>query len=67
MQNPWSQFFENTELEKVIDQDLMRLYPEYEFFKDEEVLKLMRRALFLWSKLNPDTSYVIAPLFYYYW
>jgi hypothetical protein len=55
--NPWSQFFENTELEKVIDQDLMRLYPEYEFFRDEEVLKLMRRVLFLWSKLNPDTSY----------
>jgi hypothetical protein len=55
--NPWSQFFENSELDKVIDQDLKRLYPEYEFYRDEEVIKLMQRALFLWAKENPDTSY----------
>ncbi|EFC47553.1 rabGTPase-activating protein, partial [Naegleria gruberi] len=55
--NPWSEFFENSELEKVIVQDLKRLYPEYPFFRTEEIQNYLKRMLFIWSKENDDISY----------
>ncbi|KAF0973034.1 hypothetical protein FDP41_008698 [Naegleria fowleri] len=55
--NPWSEFFENSELEKTIVQDLKRLYPEYPFFRTEEIQNLLKRMLFVWSKENTDLSY----------
>lgn len=55
--NPWQHYFENSELEKLINQDLIRLYPEYDFFKNQFVQEQMRRALFIWSKENPNPSY----------
>lgn len=57
VENPWSQFFENNELEKTILQDLHRLYPEHPFFRTKPVQQLMLRVLFVWSKENSDTSY----------
>ena len=41
----------------MIEQDLLRLYPEHDFFREPETVKLMQRVLFLWSKENTDTSY----------
>ncbi|KAG2378606.1 hypothetical protein C9374_008245 [Naegleria lovaniensis] len=55
--NPWSEFFENSELEKTIVQDLKRLYPEYPFFRTDEIQNLLKRMLFVWSKENTDLSY----------
>jgi TBC1 domain family protein 5 len=28
-----------------------------EFFQEESILKLLTNVLFVWCKLNPDTSY----------
>ena len=66
--NPWSQYFQNGELEKVIEQDLKRLFPEYEFFQRRFVQDIMKRVLFVWSLENPEYSYrqgmheVLAPV-----
>lgn len=55
--NPWSQYFETSELEKVIHQDLIRLYPEHPFFNQKTIQEMMLRILLIWSRENTDTSY----------
>ncbi|KAL9641970.1 hypothetical protein ABK040_004027 [Willaertia magna] len=55
--NPWSEYFENSELERIITQDLKRLYPEYPFFRTENIQAYLHRLLFIWSKENQTTSY----------
>lgn len=57
-QNPWTQYFKDGELEKLIQQDLNRLFPEHEhFFHLENVQKNLKRILLVWSKENPNPSY----------
>ncbi|KAL0488130.1 hypothetical protein AKO1_008951, partial [Acrasis kona] len=55
--NPWTQFFQNTELNKLITQDLERLYPEHAFFRKDDVQAYMQRILFVWARENEETSY----------
>ncbi len=67
-QSPWSQFFRDTELIDTIKLDLSRTYPESTFFQSESAQKSMLHILFVWSKLNPETSYrqgmneILAPI-----
>eukprot|EP01027_Heterolobosea_sp_BB2_P010526 GEZU01015441.1.p1 GENE.GEZU01015441.1~~GEZU01015441.1.p1 ORF type:complete len:208 (+),score=24.35 GEZU01015441.1:130-753(+) len=66
--NAWSKYFQNGELEKTIEQDLKRLFPEYEFFQDKTIQETMKTVLFVWSLDNPEYSYrqgmheVLAPI-----
>eukprot|EP01097_Dermamoeba_algensis_P005584 TRINITY_DN3545_c0_g1_i1.p1 TRINITY_DN3545_c0_g1~~TRINITY_DN3545_c0_g1_i1.p1 ORF type:complete len:793 (-),score=194.81 TRINITY_DN3545_c0_g1_i1:82-2460(-) len=61
---------QNHELEKIIDQDIQRTYPELEFFRSSDVKDIMLRILFTYAKLNPELSYkqgmheVLAPLIF---
>lgn len=70
MQNPWSAFFENAELQKTINQDVLRTYPEDEFFQTTNVRQMMLRILFIYAKLNPSLAYkqgmheLLAPIIY---
>ncbi|KAJ4963052.1 hypothetical protein NE237_022991 [Protea cynaroides] len=73
-QNPnsmWGRFFRNAELEKVVDQDLSRLYPEHgSYFQTPACQGMLRRILLLWSLKHTEYGYgqgmheLLAPLLY---
>ncbi|KAK7411987.1 hypothetical protein VNO78_03432 [Psophocarpus tetragonolobus] len=73
-QNPdstWSRFFRNAELERMVDQDLSRLYPEHgSYFQTPGCQSLLRRILLLWCLRHPECGYrqgmheLLAPLLY---
>ncbi|KAE8676629.1 Ypt/Rab-GAP domain of gyp1p superfamily protein isoform 3 [Hibiscus syriacus] len=73
-QNPdstWSRFFRNAEMEKMVNQDLSRLYPEHEsYFLTPGCQGMLRRILLLWCLRHPECSYrqgmheLLAPLMY---
>ncbi|XP_031501078.1 uncharacterized protein LOC116264809 [Nymphaea colorata] len=73
-QNPdstWGRFFRNAELEKMLDQDLSRLYPEHgSYFQTPACQAMLRRILLLWCLKYQQTHYrqgmheLLAPLLY---
>ncbi|XP_060191594.1 uncharacterized protein LOC132621371 isoform X2 [Lycium barbarum] len=73
-QNPdsmWSRFFRNAELERMVDQDLSRLYPERgSYFQTPACQAMLRRILLLWCLRHPQCGYrqgmheLLAPLLY---
>ncbi|GMH16437.1 hypothetical protein Nepgr_018278 [Nepenthes gracilis] len=73
-QNPdslWGRFFRNAELEKMVDQDLSRLYPEHgSYFQTTGCQGMLRRILLLWCLRYPEYGYrqgmheLLAPLLY---
>ncbi|CAA6671150.1 unnamed protein product [Spirodela intermedia] len=73
-QNPdsqWGRFFQNAELEKQVDQDLSRLYPEQgSYFQTQPCQAMLRRILLLWCLRHPGYGYkqgmheLMAPLIY---
>ncbi|KAM7481129.1 hypothetical protein LguiB_005712 [Lonicera macranthoides] len=73
-QNPdsmWSRFFRSAELERMVDQDLSRLYPEHgSYFQTPACQGMLRRILLLWCLRHPEYGYrqgmheLMAPLLY---
>ncbi|XP_061361953.1 uncharacterized protein LOC133305732 [Gastrolobium bilobum] len=73
-QNPdstWSRFFRSAELERMVDQDLSRLYPERgSYFQTPGCQGMLRRILLLWCLRHPECGYrqgmheLLAPLLY---
>ncbi|GAB2219105.1 hypothetical protein Drorol1_Dr00006734 [Drosera rotundifolia] len=73
-QNPdsmWGRYFRNAELEKMVDQDLSRLYPEHgSFFQTPGCQGMLRRVLLLWCLRHPEYGYrqgmheLLAPLLF---
>ncbi|KAK8604909.1 hypothetical protein V6N13_082374 [Hibiscus sabdariffa] len=73
-QNPdstWGRFFRNAELEKMVSQDLSRLYPELgSYFQAPGCQGMLRRILLLWCLKHPESGYrqgmheLLAPLLY---
>ncbi|CAN6452711.1 unnamed protein product [Victoria cruziana] len=73
-QNPdstWGRFFRNAELEKTLDQDLSRLYPQRgSYFQTPACQAMLRRILLLWCLKYQQTNYrqgmheLLAPLLY---
>ena len=68
VQNPWSRLRKDEELRKEILQDVERCMPDHDYFRSAQVQKQMLDILFVYSKLNEDTSYrqgmheIVAPL-----
>ncbi|XP_072979784.1 uncharacterized protein [Typha angustifolia] len=67
----WGRFFRNAELEKMVDQDLSRLYPEDgSYFQTPACQAILRRILLLWCLRHPEYGYrqgmheLLAPLIY---
>ncbi|KAK1414079.1 hypothetical protein QVD17_29818 [Tagetes erecta] len=67
----WGQFFHKAELERMVDQDLSRLYPEHSsYFQAPERQGVLRRILLLWCIRHPNYGYrqgmheLLAPLLY---
>ncbi|KAG0479935.1 hypothetical protein HPP92_010553 [Vanilla planifolia] len=70
-ESPWGRFFRSAELEKMVDQDLTRLYLEDEsYFQTPACLAMLRRILILWCLRHPECGYrqgmheLLAPLLY---
>ncbi|KAG8047889.1 hypothetical protein GUJ93_ZPchr0008g12669 [Zizania palustris] len=73
-QNPdssWGWFFRGAELEKSVDQDLSRLYPEDgSYFQTPACQAMLRRILLMWCLQHPEYGYrqgmheLLAPLVY---
>ncbi|KAL5231526.1 hypothetical protein ABZP36_030302 [Zizania latifolia] len=73
-QNPdssWGRFFRGAELEKNVDQDLSRLYPEDgSYFQTPACQAMLRRILLMWCLQHPEYGYrqgmheLLAPLVY---
>ncbi|XP_076949849.1 uncharacterized protein LOC143622643 isoform X1 [Bidens hawaiensis] len=67
----WGRFFQKAELEKMVDQDLSRLYPEHgSYFQTPGCQGMLRRILLLWCIRHPSYGYrqgmheLLAPLLY---
>ncbi|KAK9076830.1 hypothetical protein SSX86_005164 [Deinandra increscens subsp. villosa] len=67
----WGRFFQKAELEKMVDQDLSRLYPERgSYFQTPGCQGMLRRILLLWCISHPNYGYrqgmheLLAPLLY---
>ncbi|GFQ04652.1 tbc1 domain family member 5 [Phtheirospermum japonicum] len=67
----WGRFFRNAELERMVDQDLTRLYPERgSYFQTSGCQGMLRRILLLWCLRHPECGYrqgmheLLAPLLY---
>ncbi|KAI8919842.1 rab-GTPase-TBC domain-containing protein [Powellomyces hirtus] len=56
-ESPWTQYFRDTELQKVIRQDVERTFPDEPAFRNPATQDVMTGILFIWCKLNPDVSY----------
>ena len=54
----WGQYFRNAELEKMLNQDLSRLYPELgDFFQTSTCQSMLGRILLVWSLRYPEFGY----------
>ncbi|ORY51340.1 RabGAP/TBC [Rhizoclosmatium globosum] len=68
--SPWTQYFQNGELLKVIRQDVERTMPDQITFRSKAIQEMMTSVLFVWSKLHPTLSYrqgmheLLAPIIY---
>jgi len=70
-ESPWKVFWQNEELQKLINQDIERCYPDIPFFQEQQHIKdMMLRILFVYAKENPSLSYrqgmheLLAPFMY---
>uniref|UniRef100_A0A0P4WL95 Rab-GAP TBC domain-containing protein n=1 Tax=Scylla olivacea TaxID=85551 RepID=A0A0P4WL95_SCYOL len=69
-ESPWNQYFEDSELKKLIRQDVVRTFPEVEFFQSTRIRDLMVTVLFCYARQHPQVGYrqgmheVLAPLIF---
>ncbi|KAK3106658.1 hypothetical protein FSP39_024666, partial [Pinctada imbricata] len=69
-ESPWNQYFVDNELRLTIKQDVIRTFPEVQFFQKAELQEKMIDALFCLSKTYEELSYrqgmheVLAPLIF---
>nr|CAG8564956.1 2542_t:CDS:10 [Entrophospora candida] len=55
--NPWQEYFKDTELRKIIKQDVERTFPDNEYFRTPETQSRLLDILFIYCKMNTDVSY----------
>ncbi|CAL1291058.1 unnamed protein product [Larinioides sclopetarius] len=69
-QNPWNQYFMDAELKLTIHQDVVRTFPEIEFFHTPNIQKMMSNILFSYAREFPHVSYkqgmheLLAPIIF---
>ncbi|GIY67634.1 TBC1 domain family member 5 [Caerostris darwini] len=69
-QNPWNQYFQDSELKVTIQQDVVRTFPEIEFFHTPNIQKMMINILFSYAREFPHISYkqgmheLLAPIIF---
>ncbi|KAA6354507.1 MAG: putative TBC1 domain family protein, partial [Streblomastix strix] len=66
----WGEFFTHKELEEQIEKDLIRLFPDVSFFRNDEVLFTLRNMLVIYSLEHSTSGYqqgmheILAIFFY---
>ncbi|KAG0260040.1 TBC1 domain, member 5 [Actinomortierella ambigua] len=55
--SPWQQFFVDSELKKVIRQDVERTFPDNDYFRSQKVQDQLTDILFIFCKIHHDVSY----------
>lgn len=69
-QSPWNQYFQDSELKITIQQDVIRTFPEIDFFHTSKVQQMMVNILFCFAREYPHISYrqgmheLLAPIIY---
>ena len=56
-ESPWNQHFQDGELRKVIKQDVVRTFPEVEFFQSLGVRETLIDILFMYARCHPEIGY----------
>ena len=56
-QSPWNQHFLDTELRKMIQQDVVRTFPEVEYFQSAEIRERLVTILFIYARVHPELGY----------
>ncbi|RWS23627.1 TBC1 domain containing protein 4-like protein, partial [Leptotrombidium deliense] len=68
--SPWNIYFQDNELKLTINQDVVRTFPEVDFFHSPEIQSSMSNILFHFAKENPKLGYkqgmheVLAPILF---
>lgn len=68
--SPWNQHFQDGELRKLIKQDVVRTFPEVEFFQSHLVRETLVNILFVFARGHPEIGYrqgmheLLAPLYF---
>lgn len=68
--SPWNRYFEDSELRIMIKQDVIRTFPEIEFFQTSDVQAMMVNVLFHYARQHPQISYrqgmheLLAPIIF---
>lgn len=68
--SPWHQFFLDNELRQLINQDVVRTFPDVSFFKQQHIQETMLDLLFIYSKEKPELCYrqgmheLLAPIIF---
>ncbi|XP_033099623.1 TBC1 domain family member 5-like isoform X2 [Anneissia japonica] len=66
----WNKYFEDTELRQLIKQDVMRTFPEIQFFQSEDVRSMMIDMLFCYAREHQSICYkqgmheLLAPMIF---
>lgn len=53
----WNKFFQDKELRLMIEQDVTRTFPEMQFFRQENVRKILTDVLFCYARENEQLLY----------
>ena len=55
--SPWNQHFQDGEMRKMIKQDVVRTFPEVDFFQTHLVRETLVNILFMYSRCHPEIGY----------
>lgn len=56
-QNPWCQHFEELDVEKRVNVDVLRLFSEYDFFRNDSVREHIKRVCVIYSLEHSELQY----------
>lgn len=55
--SPWNQHFQDGEMRKMIKQDVVRTFPEVDFFQSHMVRETLVNILFVYARCHPEIGY----------
>ena len=56
-ESPWNQHFQDSELRKMIKQDVVRTFPEVAYFQSSEIREKLVNILFIYARVHPQVGY----------
>lgn len=56
-ESPWNQHFQDGELKRLILQDVVRTFPDLEYFQQPQVRENLANILFIYAREHPDLGY----------